>query len=167
MLPSCYIVFGFAFISVFVSNNTIIFLFVLDTSECHLSRGFRCICFLDTSGLSFKMSFRCIEKPWEHHIYIGIQFSRPLTMYLTATYIGETHIRRIPMCPTMTRAGKDYDGDSLGRGLLLMINFPRGNSFPTENTSAQLIPSTKQYLCTQVMYGITGTSVSSPQQITP
>ena len=106
-------------------HNTIIFLFVLDTSGCHLSRGFRCICFLDTSGLSFKMY------------------------------------------PTMTRAGKDFDGGALGRGLLFMINFPRGSNFPTENTSAQLIPTTKQYLCTRVMSGITGTSVSSPQQITP
>ena len=77
---------------------------------------------------------------WEHHIYIGIQFSSPLPMYLTATYIGVTHIRRIPMYPTMTRAGKDFDGGALGRGLLLMINFPRGSNFPTENTSAQLIP---------------------------
>ena len=88
-------------------------------------------------------------------------------MYLIATYIGETHIRRIPMYPTMTRADKDYDGDSLGRGLLLMINFPRGSSFLTKLVSAQLIPTTKQYLCTRVMSGITGTSVSSPQQITP
>ena len=100
----------------------------------------------------------------DHHIYIGIQFSSPLPMYLTATYIGVTHIRRIPMYPTMTRAGKDFDGDTLGRGLLFMINFPRGSSFPTENTSAQLIPTTKQYLCTRVMSGISGTSVSSPSQ---
>ena len=77
---------------------------------------------------------------WEHHIYIGIQFSSPLPMYLTATYIGVTHIRRIPMYPTMICAGKDFDGGALGRGLLLMINFPRGSNFPTENTSAQLIP---------------------------
>lgn len=104
---------------------------------------------------------------WEHHIYIGIQFSRPLPMYLTATYIGVTHIRRIPMYPTMICAGKDFDGGALGRGLLLMINFPRGNSFPTEKTSAQLIPTTKQYLCTRVMSGISGPSVSSPHQITP
>ena len=104
---------------------------------------------------------------WEHHIYIGIQFSRPLPMYLTATYIGVTHIRRIPMYPTMICAGKDFDGDSLGRGLLLMINFPRGSSFPTKPVSAQLISATKQYLCTRVMSGISGTSVSSPQQITP
>ena len=104
---------------------------------------------------------------WEHHIYIGIQFSRPLPMYLTATYIGVTHIRRIPMYPTMICAGKDFDGGALGRGLLFMINFPRGSNFPTENTSAQLIPTTKQYLCTRVMSGISGTSVSSPQQITP
>ena len=104
---------------------------------------------------------------WEHHIYIGIQFSRPLPMYLTATYIGVTHIRRIPMYPTMICADKDYDGDSLGRGLLLMINFPRGSSFLTKLVSAQLISTTKQYLCTRVMSGITGTSVSSPQQITP
>ena len=101
---------------------------------------------------------------WEHHIYIGIQFSRPLPMYLTATYIGVTHIRRIPMYPTMICADKDYDGDSLGRGLLLMINFPRGSSFLTKLVSAQLIPTTKQYLCTRVMSGITGTSVSSPPQ---
>lgn len=101
------------------------------------------------------------------HIYIGIQFSRSLPMYLTATYIGVTHIRRIPMYPTMICADKDYDGDSLGRGLLLMINFPRGSNFPTENTSAQLIPTTKQYLCSRAMSGISGTSVSSPQQITP
>ena len=104
---------------------------------------------------------------WEHHIYIGIQFSRPLPMYLTATYIGVTHIRRIPMYPTMICAGKDFDGGALGRGLLFMINFPRGSNFPTENTSAQLIPTTKQYLCTRVMSGISSTSVSSPQQITP
>ena len=104
---------------------------------------------------------------WEHHIYIGIQFSRPLPMYLTATYIGVTHIRRIPMYPTMTRADKDYDRDSLGRGLLFMINFPRGSSFLTKLVSAQLIHTTKQYLCTRVMSGISGTSVSSPQQITP
>ena len=104
---------------------------------------------------------------WEHHIYIGIQFSSPLPMYLTATYIGVTHIRRIPMYPTMICAGKDFDGGALGRGLLFMINFPRGSNFPTENTSAQLIPTTKQYLCTRVMPGISGTSVSSPQQITP
>ena len=104
---------------------------------------------------------------WEHHIYIGIQFSSPLPMYLTATYIGVTHIRRIPMYPTMICAGKDFGGGALGRGLLFMINFPRGSNFPTENTSAQLIPTTKQYLCTRVMSGITGTSVSSPQQITP
>lgn len=101
---------------------------------------------------------------WEHHIYIGIQFSSPLPMYLTATYIGVTHIRRIPMYPTMICAGKDFDGGALGRGLLLMINFPRENSFPTENTSAQLIPTTKQYLCTRVMSGISCTSVSSPSQ---
>ena len=101
---------------------------------------------------------------WEHHIYIGIQFSSPLPMYLTATYIGVTHIRRIPMYPTMICAGKDFDGGALGRGLLFMINFPRGNSFPTEKTSAQLIPTTKQYLCTRVMSGISGTSVSSPPQ---
>ena len=88
-------------------------------------------------------------------------------MYLTATYIGVTHIRRIPMYPTMTRAGKDYDGDSLGRGLLFMINFPRGSSFPTENISAQLISTTQKYLCTRVMSGILGSSLSSPQQITP
>ena len=100
----------------------------------------------------------------ERHIYIGIQFSNPLPMYLTATYIGVTHIRRIPMYPTMICADKDYDGDSLGRGLLLMINFPRGSNFPTENTSAQLIPTTKQYLCTRVMSGISGTSVSSSPQ---
>ena len=99
---------------------------------------------------------------WEHHIYIGIQFSRPLPMYLTATYIGVTHIRRIPMYPTMICAGKDFDGGALGRGLLFMINFPRGSSFPTENTSAQLIPTTKQYLCTRVMSGITGTIVFIP-----
>ena len=74
---------------------------------------------------------------WEHHIYIGIQFSKPLPMYLTAAYIGVTHIRRIPMYPTMICVGKDFDGGALGRGLLLMINFPRGNNFPTENTSAQ------------------------------
>ena len=104
---------------------------------------------------------------WEHHIYIGIKFSRPLPMYLTATYIGVTHIRRIPMYPTMICAGKDFDGDSLGRGLLLMINFPRGSSFLTKLVSAQLIPTTKQYLCTRVMSGISGTSVLSPQQITP
>ena len=103
----------------------------------------------------------------EHHIYIGIQFSRPLPMYLTATYIGVTHIRRIPMYPTMICADKDYDGDSLGRGLLLMINVPRGSSFLTKLVSAQLISTTKQYLCTRVMSGISGTSVSSPQQITP
>lgn len=101
---------------------------------------------------------------WEHHIYIGIQFSRPLPMYLTATYIGVTHIRRIPMYPTMICAGKDFDGGALGRGLPFMINFPRGSNFPTEKTSAQLIPSTKQYLCTRVMSGITGPSVSSPPQ---
>ena len=101
---------------------------------------------------------------WEHHIYIGIQFSRPLPMYLTATYIGVTHIRRIPMYPTMICADKDYNRDSLGRGLLLMINFPRGSSFLTKLVSAQLIPTTKQYLCTRVMSGITGTSVSSPPQ---
>ena len=101
------------------------------------------------------------------HIYIGIQFSRPLPMYLTATYIGVTHIRRIPMYPTMICADKDYDRDSLGRGLLFMINFPRGSSFLTKLVSAQLIPTTKQYLCTRVMSGITGTSVSSLQQITP
>ena len=101
---------------------------------------------------------------WKHHIYIGIQFSRPLPMYLTATYIGVTHIRRIPMYTTMTRAGKDFDGGALGRGLLFMINFPRGSNFPTENTSAQLIPTTKQYLCTRVMSGISGTSVSSSPQ---
>ena len=77
---------------------------------------------------------------WEHHIYIGNTFLRPLPMYLTATYIGAAHIRQIPMYPTMTRAGKDFDGGALGRGLLLMINFPRGSNFPTENTSAQLIP---------------------------
>ena len=100
-------------------------------------------------------------------IYIGIQFSSPLPMYLTATYIGVTHIRRIPMYPTMICAGKDFDGDALGRGLLFMINFPRGNSFPTENISAQLIPTTKQYLFTRVMSGILGSSLSSPQQITP
>lgn len=148
MLPSCYIVFGFAFVSVFVyvsSNNTIIFVFVLDTSGFHICLAFR----------------------WERHIYIGNKFLRPLPMYLTATYIGVTHIRRIPMYPTMTRADKDFDGDALGRGLLLMINFPRGNSFPTENTSAQLIPTTKQYLFTRVMSGILGSSLSSPQQITP
>ena len=104
---------------------------------------------------------------WEHHIYIGIQFSMPLPMYLTATYIGVTHIRRIPMYPTMICAGKDFDGGALGRGLLFMINFPRGSSFPTKLVAAQLIPTTKQYLCTRVMSGITGTSVSSPQQITP
>ena len=104
---------------------------------------------------------------WEHHIYIGIQFSRPLPMYLIATYIGVTHIRRIPMYPTMICAGKDFDGGALGRGLLFMINFPRGSSFLTKLVSAQLIPTTKQYLCTRVMSGITGTSVSSPQQITP
>ena len=104
---------------------------------------------------------------WEHHIYIGIQFSSPLPMYLTATYIGVTHIRRIPMYPTMTRAGKDFDGGALGRGLLFMINFPRGSSFLTKLVSAQLIPTTKQYLCTRVMSGISGTSVSSSQQITP
>ena len=101
---------------------------------------------------------------WEHHIYIGIQFSSPLPMYLTATYIGVTHIRRIPMYPTMTRVGKDFDGGELGRGLLFMINFPRGSSFLTKLVSAQLIPTTKQYLCTRVMSGITGTSVSSPPQ---
>ena len=88
-------------------------------------------------------------------------------MYLTAAYIGVTHIRRIPMYPTMTRADKDFDGGALGRGLLLMINFPRGSSFLTKLVSAQLIHTTKQYLCTRVMSGITGTSVSSPQQITP
>ena len=59
---------------------------------------------------------------WEHHIYIEIQFSSPLPMYLTATYIGVTHIRRIPMYPTMTRAGKDFDGGALGRGLLLILD---------------------------------------------
>ena len=32
-----------------------------------------------------------------------------------------THIRRIPMYPTMICADKDYDGDSLGRGLLLIL----------------------------------------------
>ena len=101
---------------------------------------------------------------WEHHIYIGIQFSSPLPMYLTATYIGVTHIRRIPMYPTMICAGKDFDGGALGRGLLFMINFPRGSNFPTENTSAQLISTTKQYLCTRAMSGISGTSVSSPPQ---
>lgn len=101
---------------------------------------------------------------WEHHIYIGIQFSMPLPMYLIATYIGVTHIRRIPMYPTMTRAGKDFDGGALGRGLLFMINFPRGSSFLTKSVSAQLIPSTKQYLCTRVISGISGTSVSSPPQ---
>ena len=146
--PTGYIVFGFAFVSVFVyvsSNNTIIFVFVLDTSGFHICLAFR----------------------WERHIYIGNKFLRPLPMYLTATYIGVTHIRRIPMYPTMICADKDYDGGALGRGLLLMINFPRRNSFPTEKTSAQLIPTTKQYLCTRVMSGITGTSVSSPQQITP
>ena len=100
----------------------------------------------------------------EHHIYIGIQFSMPLPMYLIATYIGVTHIRRIPMYPSMIYADKSFDGGALGRGLLLMINFPRGSSFLTENTSAQLIPTTKQYLCTRVMSGITGTSVSSPPQ---
>ena len=104
---------------------------------------------------------------WEHHIYIGNKFLRPLPMYLIATYIGETHISRIPMYPTMTCAGKDFDGGALGRGLLFMINFPRGNSFPTEKTSAQLIPTTIQYLCTRVMSGIWGPSVSSSQQITP
>ena len=104
---------------------------------------------------------------WEYHIYIGIQFSNPLPMYLTATYIGVTHIRRIPMYPTMICAGKDFDGGALGRGLLFMINFPRGSSFLTKLVSAQLIPTTKQYLCTRVMSGISGTSVSSPQQITP
>ena len=104
---------------------------------------------------------------WEHHIYIGIQFSMPLPMYLTATYIGVTHIRRIPMYPTMICAGKDFDGGALGRGLLFMINFPRGSSFLTKLVSAQLIPTTKQYLCTRVMSGISGTSVSSPQKITP
>ena len=101
---------------------------------------------------------------WEHHIYIGIQFSMPLPMYLTATYIGVTHIRRISMYPTMICADKDYDRDSLGRGLLFMINFPRGSSFLTKLVSAQLIPTTKRYLCTRVMSGITGTSVSSPPQ---
>ena len=104
---------------------------------------------------------------WEHHIYIGIQFSIPLPMYLIATYIGVTHIRRIPMYPTMICAGKDFDEGALGRGLLLMINFPRGSSFLTKLVSAQLISTTKQYLCTRVMPGISGTSVSSPQQITP
>ena len=64
-------------------------------------------------------------------------------MYLTATYIGVTHIRRIPMYSTMICAGKDFDGGALGRGLLFMINFPRGSNFPTENTSAQLIPTTQ------------------------
>lgn len=101
---------------------------------------------------------------WEHHIYIGIQFSRPLPMYLTATYIGVTHISRIPMYPTMICAGKDFDRSALGRGLLFMINFPRGSSFPTKLVSAQLIPTTKQYLCTRVMSGISGTSVSCPAQ---
>ena len=101
---------------------------------------------------------------WEHHIYIGIQFSRPLPMYLTATYIGVTHIRRIPMYPTMICAGKDFDGGALGRGLLFMINFPRGSSFLIKLVSAQLIHTTKQYLCTRVMSGITGTAVSSPPQ---
>ena len=101
---------------------------------------------------------------WEHHIYIGILFSRPLPMYLIATYIGVTHIRRIPMYPTMICADKDYDRDLLGRGLLFMINFPRGSSFLTKLVSAQLIPTTKQYLCTRVMSGISDTSVSCPAQ---
>ena len=43
-------------------HNTIIFLFVLDTSGCHICLAFRCIYFLDTSGLSFKMPLRCILK---------------------------------------------------------------------------------------------------------